>query len=140
MSLARSGDLLVTAAISRAHPRLRKLESITDLAMGLPVTLPGVVPLRIEAVPCAVGLSVTAASWFTALTSFANLAVTPACALTDTFADIAPNHVAPFGAAQRSGAPMGVSPAAGLGPSIRPLRHTHKTPLAPEELRVASEA
>jgi glycerol uptake facilitator-like aquaporin len=55
-------------------------------------------------VPYAVGLYITAAYWFTASTSFANPAVTIARSLSDTFAGIAPNGVAPFIAAQLAGA------------------------------------
>jgi hypothetical protein len=54
-------------------------------------------------VPYAVGLYITAAYWFTASTSFANLAVTIARALSDTFAGIAPAGVAAFVAAQLTG-------------------------------------
>jgi glycerol uptake facilitator-like aquaporin len=43
---------------------------------GLLVTILAVVRFRIEAIPCAVGLYITAAYWFTASTSFANPAVT----------------------------------------------------------------
>lgn len=57
-----------------------------------------------ETVAASVGLYITAAYWFTASTSFANPAVTVARALSDTFAGIAPAHVAAFVAAQISGA------------------------------------
>ena len=59
---------------------------------------------RIEAIPYAVGLYITAAYWFTASTSFANPAVTVARALTNTFAGIAPNNVPMFIVAQVLGA------------------------------------
>lgn len=75
---------------------------------GLLVTILSVVRFRIEAVPVAVGLYITAAYWFTASTSFANPAVTIARALTDTFAGIAPNHVLPFILAQLAGALAGM--------------------------------
>ena len=64
------------------------------------MTILAVVRFRIEAVPFAVGLYITAAYWFTASTSFANPAVTLARALTDTFAGIAPNQRRPFVIAQ----------------------------------------
>ncbi len=71
---------------------------------GLLVTILAVVRFRIEAIPYAVGLYITAAYWFTASTSFANPAVTIARALTNTFAGIAPAHVLPFLVAQTAGA------------------------------------
>jgi glycerol uptake facilitator-like aquaporin len=75
---------------------------------GLLVTILAVVRFRVEAIPFAVGLYITAAYWFTASTSFANPAVTVARALTDTFAGIAPNHVIPFVLAQLAGALAGM--------------------------------
>ncbi len=71
---------------------------------GLLLTILTLVRFRIEAVPQAVGLYVTAAYWFTASTSFANPAVTAARALTGTFAGIAPADVPAFVAAQGAGA------------------------------------
>lgn len=56
------------------------------------------------AVPWLVGLTITAAYWFTSSTSFANPAVTLARGLTTTFAGIAVNHVPGFIAAQLVGA------------------------------------
>ena len=75
---------------------------------GLLMTILSVVRFRIETVPVAVGLYITAAYWFTSSTSFANPAVTIARALTDTFAGIAPNHVLPFIVAQLTGAMAGM--------------------------------
>jgi len=71
---------------------------------GLLATILTVVRFRIEAIPYAVGLYITAAYWFTASTSFANPAVTIARALTDTFAGIAPANVPMFIVAQALGA------------------------------------
>ncbi len=68
------------------------------------LTILGVRQARPGAVPYAVGLTITAAYWFTASTSFANPAVTIARALTDSFAGIAPGDVAGFIAAQMLGA------------------------------------
>lgn len=76
---------------------------------GLLVTILSVARFRIEAIPVAVGLYITAAYWFTSSTSFANPAVTVARALTDTFAGIAPNHVLPFILAQLTGALAGMA-------------------------------
>jgi glycerol uptake facilitator-like aquaporin len=71
---------------------------------GLLMTILAVVRFRIEAIPFAVGLYITAAYWFTSSTSFANPAVTIARALTATFAGIAPADVPAFIAAQLLGA------------------------------------
>ncbi len=54
--------------------------------------------------PALVGLTITAAYWFTASTSFANPAVTVARALTRTFSGIDPRHVPVFVLAQGFGA------------------------------------
>jgi glycerol uptake facilitator-like aquaporin len=59
------------------------------------------------AIPWLVGLTITAAYWFTASTSFANPAVTVARALSDTFAGIAPASVLPFIGAQVLGGILG---------------------------------
>lgn len=58
-------------------------------------------------VPVLVGLTITAAYWFTASTSFANPAVTIARTFSDTFAGISPASVCPFIAAQACGGAMG---------------------------------
>ncbi len=55
---------------------------------GLLATIIACVRHRVEAVPYAVGLYITAAYWFTASTSFANPAVTIARTLTNTFSGI----------------------------------------------------
>lgn len=59
------------------------------------------------AIPWLVGLTITAAYWFTASTSFANPAVTLARGFTTTFAGIAINHVPGFVIAQLVGAAAG---------------------------------
>lgn len=59
---------------------------------------------RLEAVAGAVALTITAAYWFTASTSFANPAVTLARSLSDSFAGIAPASVPGFVAGQLAGA------------------------------------
>ncbi|MGL4637773.1 MAG: MIP/aquaporin family protein [Beijerinckiaceae bacterium] len=61
------------------------------------------------AIPWLVGLTITAAYWFTASTSFANPAVTIARSLSDTFAGIAPVSVLPFVVAQIAGALLGMA-------------------------------
>ncbi len=62
-----------------------------------------------QAIPWLVGLTITAAYWFTASTSFANPAVTLARTLSDTFAGIAPGSVPGFVAAQLAGALIGAA-------------------------------
>jgi glycerol uptake facilitator-like aquaporin len=76
-------------------------------AFGLVLTIIGVIRVRADMIGVAVGLYITAAYWFTASTSFANPAVTIARALSDTFAGIAPAHVAAFIVAQVLGALVG---------------------------------
>jgi glycerol uptake facilitator-like aquaporin len=98
--------LFQLAAKARTGPAQWFAEFVATF--GLIVTIATVVRFRLEMIPFAVGLYITAAYWFTASTSFANLAVTIARALTDTFAGIAPNHVLPFVVAQVSGALAGM--------------------------------
>ena len=63
---------------------------------GLLASILGCVRFRVEAVPYAVGLYITAGYWFTASTSFANPAVTLARMFTDTFAGINPANAPLF--------------------------------------------
>jgi glycerol uptake facilitator-like aquaporin len=65
-----------------------------------------------------------AAYWFTASTSFANPAITIARSLSNTFAGIAPAHVAGFIAAQMFGAVVGLLLANFLRPTSTSLRRT----------------
>ena len=94
--------LLQIASTARTGPAQWFAEFVATF--GLLVTILAVVRFRIEAIPYAVGLYITAAYWFTASTSFANPAVTIARALTNTFAGIGPAHVLPFIVAQMAGA------------------------------------
>ena len=98
--------LFQLAAKARTGPAQWFAEFVATF--GLIVTIATVVRFRVETIPFAVGLYITAAYWFTASTSFANPAVTVARALTDTFAGIAPNHVLPFVVAQVGGALAGM--------------------------------
>jgi glycerol uptake facilitator-like aquaporin len=75
---------------------------------GLLVTILALVRFRVDAIPMAVGLYITAAYWFTASTSFANPAVTIARSLTDTFAGIAPGDAPMFVLSQAIGALAGM--------------------------------
>jgi len=72
-----------------------------------------------QAVPWLVGLTITAAYWFTSSTSFANPAVTLARGFTTTFAGIALNHVPGFVAAQLAGAAASAVVCAFLFPSAK---------------------
>ena len=76
-------------------------------AFGLLGAIIGCNRARPDFTATAVGLYITAAYWFTASTSFANPAVTIARSLSDTFAGIAPSHVAGFIVAQVAGALAG---------------------------------
>jgi glycerol uptake facilitator-like aquaporin len=67
-----------------------------------------------QAIPWLVGLTITAAYWFTASTSFANPAVTLARGFTTTFAGIAINHVPGFIVAQLVGAAVSAAVCARL--------------------------
>lgn len=71
---------------------------------GLVATILGCLKAAPQAVPCAVGLFITAGYWFTSSTSFANPAVTIARTFTDTFSGIHPDNAALFIAAQLAGA------------------------------------
>lgn len=62
-----------------------------------------------HAIPWLVGLTITAAYWFTSSTSFANPAVTLARGFTTTFAGIAMNHVPGFIVSQFVGAAIGAA-------------------------------
>ena len=75
---------------------------------GLLATILGCIRSAPQAVPYAVGLYITAGYWFTSSTSFANPAVTFARSFSDTFAGIAPGHVAGFVLAQLVGAFLAV--------------------------------
>ncbi len=78
---------------------------------GLLLAIFGCTATAPRLVPCAVGLYILSANWFTASTSFANPAVTIARALTGTFAGIAPDDVAPFIAAQLAGSVLAIGTA-----------------------------
>jgi glycerol uptake facilitator-like aquaporin len=72
-----------------------------------------------ERVPLLVGLTITAAYWFTSSTSFANPAVTIARAFSPSFAGIAPASVLPFILAQAIGAALAGAAVAVLFPRQR---------------------
>jgi glycerol uptake facilitator-like aquaporin len=72
-----------------------------------------------QSVPWLVGLTITAAYWFTSSTSFANPAVTIARGFTTTFSGIAINHVPAFILAQLIGAALGALVSMTLFPEPR---------------------
>jgi glycerol uptake facilitator-like aquaporin len=72
-----------------------------------------------RALPCLIGLTITAAYWFTSSTSFANPAVTLARGFTTTFAGIAINHVPGFVVAQIGGAAVAASLCSVLFPTVQ---------------------
>ena len=76
---------------------------------GLIGTILATIKHRVDAVPMAVGLYITAAYWFTSSTSFANPAVTIARAFSNTFAGISPVDVAAFIAVQLIAAVIGTA-------------------------------
>jgi glycerol uptake facilitator-like aquaporin len=78
-----------------------------------------------QSIPWLVGLTITAAYWFTSSTSFANPAVTLARGFTTTFAGISINHVPGFITAQLIGAAI----ATGIGALLfsENPRHLEKT-------------
>ena len=69
-----------------------------------------------HSVPMIVGLTIAAAYWFTASTSFANPAVTIGRAFSDSFAGIAPLGIPAFIAAQVGGAVIGLALSTALFP------------------------
>jgi glycerol uptake facilitator-like aquaporin len=73
-------------------------------AFGLVLVTLGGICFQRTAVPCLVGLYITAAYWFTASTSFANPAVAIARSLTDTFSGIRPIDLPGFIIAECAGA------------------------------------
>jgi glycerol uptake facilitator-like aquaporin len=77
----------------------------------LVVAILGALRAKPEAVPLIVGLTITAAYWFTASTSFANPAVTLARGFTTSFAGISLAHTPAFMLAQIAGALAGLGAA-----------------------------
>jgi glycerol uptake facilitator-like aquaporin len=90
-------------------------EAVATFALVL--TILGGLRHAAAAVPWLVGLTITAAYWFTASTSFANPAVTLARGFTATFAGIALHDVPGFVLAQIAGAALGAFAAMTLFPA-----------------------
>ena len=96
-------DLPILELSTKARGGAGQLIAEAVATFGLLLTILGTTQVRPTAVAASVALYITAAYWFTASTSFANPAVTLARTLSNTFAGIAPDCVAPFIAAQLAG-------------------------------------
>lgn len=96
----------------------------------LVLTIFGGVRYAPQAVPWLVGLTITAAYWFTASTSFANPAVTLARGFTTTFAGIAMSHVPGFVIAQIVGAALATAVSAALFTAAQRDEPHKRTPLS----------
>ena len=97
-------DLPILQFSTKARTGLGQWTAEFVATFGLVLTILGTARYKPQAVAASVGLYITAAYWFTSLTSFANPAITVARSLSDTFAGIAPHDVPMFIAAQLVGA------------------------------------
>jgi glycerol uptake facilitator-like aquaporin len=82
---------LAIGTAARTGPSQWLAEAVATFALVLAIL--GGIRYAPQAIPWLVGLTITAAYWFTSSTSFANPAVTLARGFTTTFAGIAINHV-----------------------------------------------
>ena len=96
---------LMIGTTTRSGPSQWFAEAVATFTLVLAIL--GGIRYAPQAIPWLVGLTITAAYWFTASTSFANPAVTLARGFTTTFAGIAINHVPAFVVAQLIGAAIG---------------------------------
>jgi glycerol uptake facilitator-like aquaporin len=103
---------LTIGTAARSGPSQWLAEAVATFTLVLAIL--GGIRYAPRAIPWLVGLTITAAYWFTASTSFANPAVTLARGFTTTFAGIAINHVPGFILAQLVGAAIGGFVAAAL--------------------------
>jgi glycerol uptake facilitator-like aquaporin len=108
---------IMIGTTARSGPAQWLAEAVATFTLVL--TILGGIQYAPLAIPWLVGLTITAAYWFTASTSFANPAVTLARGFTTTFAGIATNHVPGFIVAQLIGAAAGALVASAL---FRPAR------------------
>jgi glycerol uptake facilitator-like aquaporin len=109
---------LAIGTTTRSGPSQWLAEAVATFTLVLAIL--GGLRFAPQAIPWLVGLTITAAYWFTASTSFANPAVTLARGFTTTFAGIATNHVPAFVVAQLVGAAIGAFVAAALFRSAIP--------------------
>jgi glycerol uptake facilitator-like aquaporin len=103
---------LTIGTAARSGPSQWLAEAVATFTLVLAIL--GGIRYAPQAIPWLVGLTIMAAYWFTASTSFANPAVTLARGFTTTFAGIAINHVPGFILAQLVGAAIGGVVAAAL--------------------------
>jgi glycerol uptake facilitator-like aquaporin len=96
---------LAIGTTTRSGPSQWLAEAVATFTLVLAIL--GGIRYAPQAIPWLVGLTITAAYWFTASTSFANPAVTLARGFTTSFAGIAINHVPAFILAQLVGAAIG---------------------------------
>ncbi|MEN3383775.1 MAG: hypothetical protein V7608_3819 [Hyphomicrobiales bacterium] len=108
---------IMIGTTARSGPAQWLAEAVATFTLVL--TILGGIQYAPQSIPWLVGLTITAAYWFTASTSFANPAVTLARGFTTTFAGIAINHVPGFIVAQLIGAAAGALVASAL---FRPAR------------------
>ena len=117
---------LAIGTTTRSGPSQWLAEAVATFTLILAIL--GGVRYAPQAIPWLVGLTITAAYWFTSSTSFANPAVTLARGFTTTFAGIAINHVPGFIAAQLIGAAVAAATCAllfspragGFGKAVEP--------------------
>jgi glycerol uptake facilitator-like aquaporin len=119
---------LAIGTMGRSGPSQWLAEAVATFTLVLAIL--GGVRYAPTAVPWLVGLTITAAYWFTSSTSFANPAVTIARGFTTTFSGIAINHVPAFVIAQLIGAAIAALVASAL---FRDDRTTARVALAPGE-------
>jgi glycerol uptake facilitator-like aquaporin len=112
---------LAIGTTARSGPSQWLAEAIATFTLVM--TILGGLRHAPTAIPWLVGLTITAAYWFTSSTSFANPAVTLARGFTTTFAGIAINHVPAFIAAQLIGAAAAALVCAALFPAQRNGTH-----------------
>jgi glycerol uptake facilitator-like aquaporin len=93
---------LAIGTTTRSGPSQWLAEAVATFTLVLAIL--GGVRYAPQAIPWLAGLTITAAYWFTASTSFANPAVTLARSLSNTFAGIAPSSAPAFMVAQFAGA------------------------------------
>ena len=97
---------IMIGTTARSGPSQWLAEAVATFTLVLAIL--GGIRYAPQAIPWLVGLTITAAYWFTSSTSFANPAVTLARGFTTTFSGIAINHVPGFIAAQLVGAAAAV--------------------------------
>ena len=97
-------DLPILQFSTKARTGLGQWTPEFVATFGLVLTILGTARHKPQAVAASVGLYITAAYWFTSLTSFANPAITVVRGLSNTFAGIAPHDVPMFVVAQFAGA------------------------------------